>query len=120
MNKKYELVHEVGSTVNVPVEAQLHGIDKVNDVCLEYEDVIFWIGTKKALELGLIKEVVRKPQVGDVYKDSDGFVREIVAVNKVHVWYFVVCPSGRTVPNGGVIEVIEDWGELQCGLSRED
>lgn len=111
MNKKYELVHEVGSTVNVPAEVMR--MDKNNGVLVAVGGVSFWLSTEKALELGLIKEVVRKPQVGDVYKTVSGWLREIVAINKIYVWYLVVCPSGRVVPNSGPIELIEDWGELQ-------
>ena len=114
MSKKYELIHEVGSTVDVPVVIEM--LDRDNDVHINVDGEGLWLSTEQALKLGLIKEAVRKPQVGDVYKDSAGWVREIVALSKdgKHVWYWGESPSGRKDPHGTSIESIEDhWGELQ-------
>jgi len=111
MNKKYELVHEVGSTVNLT--AVVKDLDIGGEVRVTVEDITFWLSAGEALKLGLIKEVVRKPQVRDVYKDDSGWEREIVALSEGYVWYWASSEYIEKDAHGARIEAIENWGELQ-------
>tara|TARA_R110002020_G_scaffold213427_1_gene420188 strand:- start:937 stop:1269 length:333 start_codon:yes stop_codon:yes gene_type:complete len=108
--KEYELIHEVGSIVKVP--AEIKSIYGDGGVFLRVGKCLFVVPAEQALDLGLIKKVARKPQVGDVYKDSHGVMFEIKAIDDVHVWYIWTPPTNIANALGGKIEEIEDWGEL--------
>lgn len=116
---EYEVLRGVGE--KVMIEHIIHDIDLRDPYqtvkVYPYKDnegVRGWITAEQAVELGIIKEESRKPQVGDVYVNGD-HVREIVHISATNVYYNYITrlrPSDST-PHGDLIDAIKDWGEVQ-------
>lgn len=114
--KKLKMKVEIGSKLEM--EVQVLGFDE-NDqylpVKVEFTDEHAWLTREAALAAGIVEEVEREPQVGDVYKDSDGSIRILKLIDGEFVYYTYQSNLNlKLSPSAGeVYQIKKWWGELQ-------
>lgn len=113
--KELRLKVNIGDVVTL--SAKIEAIDKsdgYNPIMLGFGSNRHWLCREDALAAGIVEEVERGPQVGDVYKSRGGFTRTIVALEAGNVYYTSMSPAYNLAPFGCQIrEIADNWGELQ-------